>query len=103
MFIQQLPQVQVQKAVILNQPIQKATTPTQAANAAPAAQVTTAQPVISKEPEALKSKPAPAALSLFHAVAQSIEICNNSNQVHKSNVRYLIDNVQNAINGPKLK
>lgn len=41
--------------------------------------------------------------SLVHELTQSIEACNNANPVHKSNVRLLIENIKNSIDGPPLK
>ena len=45
----------------------------------------------------------PARVTLFQQISQSIEACNNSNPVHKNNVRYLLESIQNEINGPPLK
>jgi hypothetical protein len=42
-------------------------------------------------------------LSIFDELSNTIKLCNSSNPVHKSNVRYLLDNVQRALSGSKLK
>ena len=42
-------------------------------------------------------------LSIFDELGNSIKACNTSNCVHKSNVRYLLDNINQALDGPKMK
>ncbi|CAF0937560.1 unnamed protein product [Brachionus calyciflorus] len=43
-------------------------------------------------------------INIFKQFSLSIEACNNSNPVHKSNVRYLIDSIKNSIDGsPPIK
>jgi len=39
----------------------------------------------------------------FQQLSQCIEACHNASPLYKSNVRYLIDNIQNDLNGAPLE
>ena len=42
-------------------------------------------------------------LSIFDELSNSIKACNAADSVHKSNVRYVLDNIERALDGPQLK
>lgn len=52
--------------------------------------------------DAQQSQEQQSQLAIFNEFSESIRICNSSDSVHKSNVRHLLDSIEQALDGPQL-
>ena len=100
---------QPSKQIIIQQPSNNSNQSANQSNHQVQKQQIADQQVITDRPNQVPLPSAPTQIqppprtNLLQQISMSIETCNFSNPIHKNNVRYLIENIQEAINGSSIK